>query len=113
MKIWPGFETVKLNQIVEKEDLKSALERAAQKVGLKTKVIDKTIREYELGSVRKVEKPVGTDIYLKGIIFPAMRVSISSLPNLHSFYVHRGLGNGGFVSKKTFEKYLQAVCEEL
>jgi hypothetical protein len=113
MKILPYFETVNLRQEVDREDLKSALEKAAQKIGLKTEVVNKTRREYELGSVITVDKPAGTDVYLRGIIFPAMRVALPSLQDIDLMFINVGLGNGGFASKKTIEQYLQAVSEEL
>jgi hypothetical protein len=113
MKIFPDFEIVNLNQKVDREDLKSALEKAAEKVGLTARSVERTRREYELGSVRTVDKPAGTDFYLRGIIFPAMRVALSSLQDVNLIYIHVGLGNGGFASKKTIERYLQAVSEEL
>lgn len=106
---------VNLRETVEYKTLEDALVKAANELGWKVvEIKDSFATDFELGSVREVERYTHTEIKLKKIL-PQMRIRTHgqyAKGPTNCFYVWVGFPFG-VASEKKVRQYLEAVSENL
>ena len=103
---------VSIGKTVDYQTLETALVKAAEEMGWKARIKDEFRKRYRLGSVQEVQDYAGTQVFLKGILFPTMRVDVDNKGPTDSFYVSTGYPYG-FASERRIKKYLSAVSKNL
>lgn len=103
---------VNLGRVVDYGVLEEALIIAAEELGWDVKVQDEFREDYELGSVQKVYIYERTNVSLKVLMLPAMKVRVYGKGPTSDFYVLRGFPHG-FASERRVQEYLNAVSRNL
>ncbi len=103
---------VNIGKRVDYKTLETALVKAAEKVGWKTRIEDKFDKNYNLGSVQETKDYSHTIVHLKGRLFSAIKIYIPNKNQSNWFSIWQGLQHG-IASEKRIKKYLSAVSENL
>lgn len=103
---------VSIGKTVDYKTLETALVKAAEEMRWKAQVQDEFMKNYRLGSVQKVQDYNATQVFLRGRLFPAMRVRLYNKEPTDSFYVWTGFPFG-VASERRVQEYLSAVSRNL
>ena len=103
---------VSIGKTVDYQTLETALVKAAEEMGWKARVQDEFRKNYRLGSVQEVQDYDDTQVFLRGRLFPAMRVTVDSKEPTDRFYVSTGFMYG-VASEGRVQEYLSAVSRNL
>lgn len=106
-----GSRLVEFGISKPREEIVSALEKAAADIGWRARTREMTRTDYKLGSVSEVETCEGTEIALGRWLMLKAIVRIYGSGDSR-FYISTGLGSGG-AGKKEIEAYLSRVSEHL
>lgn len=105
---------VRINKEIQMEDLEEILIGAAEDVRLKARVVQKYRKEYQLGSVKEVERPSDREVVMKGTFLPFAEItSISSDYGRFIISTFQHSKNLGVATKGEIERYLQAVSRRV
>ncbi len=104
---------VELNKLIKPNELEKILVDSAKEIKYIAQVSEKTTRNYELGSVKRIQKPTGIIVVkLSKFFMPLIEVEFDKNNPQYGLILSYGFGVG-LSTRGKVEKYLAAVSKRL